>query len=79
MRLKENVSLFTDTAVVWLTASVSALPESDHATPAGMKAVVRVSELPVRVKATVEKSGSGDAGVTWPKKSTGGSGMAGWA
>lgn len=28
--------------------------------------VVRVSEFPVKVKETVERSGAGDAGVTWP-------------
>jgi len=40
MRVKVKVSPFTDTTVVWLTASVSALPESDHATPAGTQAVL---------------------------------------
>jgi hypothetical protein len=58
MRVRDNVSPFTDTTVVWLTASVSALPESDHVTPAGAQAVLSGFRVTCPEKTT---SGSGTA------------------
>ena len=56
-------------------ATIYQLAPSMVTTQAGV-VVVRDTALPVRVKDTVERSGAGDAGVTWPQMTTGGSGMA---